>query len=71
MIENKIKRTLAIEAAVHRLIMLKHPDVSASDIQKRGSIDVGSGYMVLNFDGNPVAMIDLVSETQFKLTILD
>lgn len=71
MIENKIKRTLAIEAAVHRLIMLKHPDVSACDIQKRGSIDVGSGYMVLNFDGNPVAMIDLVSDTQFKLTILD
>lgn len=71
MIENKVKRTLAIEAAVHRLIMAKHPDVSSYDIQKRGSIDAGSGYMIVNFDDKPVAMIDLESETQFKFTILD
>jgi hypothetical protein len=64
-------RDLAIDAAVHRLIMAKHPTLTQIEIQRRSRIDSmrGCGYYTVFFDDRPVATVSLSIESPRRFAI--
>jgi hypothetical protein len=64
-------RDLAIDAAVHRLIMANHPTLTQIEIQRRCRIDSmrGHGYYTVFFDDKPVATVSLSIESPRRFTI--
>ena len=61
---------LAIDAAVHRIVLSMFPDLQGCDIQNLGSIKIVAGRYTVSFHGRPVALIELESDDRFRLTVL-
>ena len=68
--DSKVHRDLAIEAAIHALIKLRAPSISSCDIQKRGRIEIGTGYYTALLDDVPIVTVTLHSEERVTLTLI-
>ena len=66
-------RDLAIDAALHRLVLAKHPTLSQFQIQKRSRTTAYSGecYYTVSLDGNVIARVDLISSRRFSFEIIE
>lgn len=64
-------RDLAIDAAVHRLIMAQHPTLTVIEVQRRCRTECvpGSCVYTIFFDNKVVAKIDLISPRRFAIEI--
>ena len=64
-----LNRDLAIDAALHALFRLRIPTICNADIQKRGSVEIGTGYYVAFLDGEPVATVTLHTDERFSISV--
>lgn len=64
------RRDVAIDAALRRVLLCTHPDLTEAQIQERGSIEVGSGFYTVQFDGKPFALVELEEDHAFRFTLL-
>jgi hypothetical protein len=66
----KKQRDLAVDAAVHRIILSIFPDLAENEIQARSSMNIGAGRFIVNFDNRPVVLVEMEGDDRFRLTIL-
>ena len=68
----KKNRSLAIEAATHKLIQLLEPSISLLEIQERGGMEVvsGSGEFTTTLDGKPIVKVEVSRADEFTMTLL-
>lgn len=64
-------RELAIEAVVHRLALLREPQMQVIDIQSECEIQTWKGGYCCLMDGRPLAIVTLHSETRFTVDIAE
>ena len=65
-----VHRDLAIDAAIHALIRLRHPELSNACIQRRGRMDVYANGYTMKIDERPVAAIELDGSKRFTITLI-
>jgi hypothetical protein len=66
----KKRRDLGIDAVIRRIILCHFPDLSECEIQARGSMEIGNGRYMVNFDNRAIAIVELEAEDRFRITIL-
>ena len=63
--------SLAIDAAIMRLALLRDPSASSAEIQRRGSMNVWSGGYMAMLDDKPLLVVTLHSATRATIEIVE
>lgn len=64
------RRNCAIDAAIHRLVLLIAPEICNAQVQERGQIHAGYKEYTVMFDSKAIAHVKWETDNQFTMTLL-